>query len=73
MVWPDDDSEGSGLIVCHCNHLTNFAVIVVSVIHPILLVLVMKCRKTKLGQISMVPRESNTIYSVKINYRGPKT
>ena len=29
-------------------------------------------RKTKLEQISMVLRGSNTIYSVKINYRGPK-
>ena len=28
--------------------------------------------KTKLEQISMVLRGSNTIYSVKINYRGPK-
>ena len=29
-------------------------------------------RKTKLEQISMVPRGSNTIYSVKINYWCPK-
>ena len=35
-------------------------------------ILTLNSRKTKLGQISMVPRGSNMIYSVKINYRGSK-